>query len=262
MGNVGLRKNKVGFLDYDLSKRIVNDAHLEENLQFFAEKEKEKLKLIFIGPHGSGKTTILRQLRQIHGDQYSEEELGQFLSVIHQNLINSMKILLEQCKRLGITGRVGPQKSLETITKYSGRTEFLPENIMFAIRLLWADPVIQSVWGMRAEYQINWTVQHFHDKCVSIAQPGYLPDNSDILRCDFPTAGITRELYDIEGSPFEIYDVGRHRGEKGRASQIYDNVSAIVFVADLTEYDQYKIDNGSRKNRLVRYDNQTSYLTV
>jgi hypothetical protein len=40
---------KVAFEDYYISKRIAGDATLEENLRYYEELEKEKIKILLLG---------------------------------------------------------------------------------------------------------------------------------------------------------------------------------------------------------------------
>lgn len=180
---------KVAFEDYYISKRLAGDEQLEENLRYYEELEKEKVKILLLGTTGCGKSTFLTQLRIIHGDVYTDEELVVFLSAIHLNLITAMKILLVQAKRLSISGKIISQKSLEMIDQYSGTTSFLAVAILKAIEDLWADPIIKSVWNLRKEFSISNDSNFLLDKCGKIATPGYMPDCDDILHCYVSTTG-------------------------------------------------------------------------
>lgn len=180
---------KVSFEDYYLSKRIAGDEQLEENLKYYEELEKEKLKIILLGATCAGKSTFLRQLRVTHGDQYTDEELVVFLSAIHQNLMTSMKILILQSKILQISGNIECRKSFEVVDQYTGTTSFLSIALLTAIKELWSDPFIKSVWNLREEYGYTFDVEYLLDKCEAIATPGYMPDLTDSLCCYLPTTG-------------------------------------------------------------------------
>ena len=180
---------KVSFEDYHVSKRLASDEQLEENLRYYEELEREKLQILLLGTDGVGKSTFLRQLRMIHGDLYTEEELVEFISIVHQNLIFSMKILLQQAKSLHILGGISSRQSVETIIKHSTGAPFLSDSVLRAISLLWSDPVIKSVWNLRDEFQIDHNVCSLFDKCTAIATPGYVPQGADILHCSLPTSG-------------------------------------------------------------------------
>ncbi|CAN0405299.1 unnamed protein product, partial [Discosporangium mesarthrocarpum] len=44
--------------------------------------------------------------------------------------------------------------------------------------------------------------------------------------------------YEIDGSTFEMYDVGGQRNERKKWIHCFDDVTAVIFVAALSEYDQ------------------------
>ncbi len=56
--------------------------------------------------------------------------------------------------------------------------------------------------------------------------------------------------YDIDGSPFEIYDVGGQRNERKKWIHCFDDVTAVIFVVALSEYDQTLFED-STTNRLL-----------
>ena len=178
------------------SKRSVKDKVLEENLAYYAELEKEKVKILLLGSENCGKSTILEQLRLVYGDPYTDEELAVFLAVIHRNMLDGMKILIQQAKRLKISGRIECPHAMASIENQSFSTgQYLPTHVLQSIGKLWADRTIQMTWSTRQEYVINPTVAWFFDKCGLLATPGYLPDAADILHCYKPTQGVTSKRY-------------------------------------------------------------------
>lgn len=178
------------------SQRSVKDKVLEENLAYYAELEKEKVKILLLGSESCGKSTILEQLRLVYGDPYTEEELAIFLAVIHRNMLEGMKILIQQAKRLKISGRIECPRAMNSIESQSFNTgQYLPTHVLQSIGELWLDRTIQMTWSARQEYAINSTVSWFFDKCSQLATPGYLPDTADILHCYKPTNGVTSKRY-------------------------------------------------------------------
>ncbi|CAE7843470.1 unnamed protein product [Symbiodinium microadriaticum] len=80
--------------------------------------------------------------------------------------------------------------------------------------------------------------------------PDYLPDKDDILYSRVRTSGIVTESYNIDGSTFEMYDVGGQRNERKKWIHCFEDVTAIIFVAALSEYDQ-KLFEDATANRMV-----------
>jgi len=59
-----------------------------------------------------------------------------------------------------------------------------------------------------------------------------------MLECRIRTSGIVEERYDIDGVEFVIYDVGGQRNERKKWIHCFEDVTAVIFVAALSEYDQ------------------------
>lgn len=119
-----------------------------------------------------------------------------------------------------------------------------------AIKGLWKDPALQKTWARRSEFQIVESVKYYFNKIDEISQPDYLASDDDILYARVRTSGIVTERYMIDGTMFEMYDVGGQRNERKKWIHCFDNVTAIIFVAALSEYDQVLFEDAST-NRMI-----------
>lgn len=63
-------------------------------------------------------------------------------------------------------------------------------------------------------------------------------------------AGIVVDKYKIEGTTFEMYDVGGQRNERKKWIHCFDNVTAVIYVAALSEYNQGMFEDANT-NRYV-----------
>ena len=66
----------------------------------------------------------------------------------------------------------------------------------------------------------------------------YVASVDDLLRTRVRTSGIVEEVYTIDGVVFVMYDVGGQRNERKKWIHCFDNVTAVIFVVALSEYDQ------------------------
>ncbi len=57
--------------------------------------------LLRAGPGESGKSTVFKQMKLIYGLGFSDEEKAVFTHVVHNNIISSMRALLQACEDLG-----------------------------------------------------------------------------------------------------------------------------------------------------------------
>ena len=82
-----------------------------------------------------------------------------------------------------------------------------------------------------------------------LSSPDYLPSLNDVMRARVRTTGIVQENYCIDGSDFVMFDVGGQRNERRKWIHCFDNVTAVIFVAALSEYDQALFEDRSQ-NRM------------
>lgn len=62
--------------------------------------------------------------------------------------------------------------------------------------------------------------------------------------------GIVVDKYCINGMTFEMYDVGGQRNERKKWIHCFDNVTAVIYVAALSEYNQGMFEDATT-NRCV-----------
>jgi GTPase SAR1 family protein len=240
----------------DPEKRKKN-KELEAQMANQARQEAEKIKLLLLGAGESGKSTIFKQMKVIYGDQYSDAERKQALPTIYSNVLQAIKVLSEQAVAFNLVGQIRCKEQFDMIRAMD---ENDPINITVgdAIKALWSDPGIQAVWERRAEFQVIESVQYYFNKIDIIKMPDYLPDKDDILFSRVRTSGIVTERYNIDGTTFEMYDVGGQRNERKKWIHCFEGVTAVIFVAAVSEYDQKLFEDAST-NRMVGF---TSYILI
>jgi guanine nucleotide-binding protein G(i) subunit alpha len=78
-----------------------------------------------------------------------------------------------------------------------------------------------------------------------ISSPGWVPTDADILRSRVRTTGIQEETYIIDKVEFAMFDVGGQRNERKKWIHCFDQVTAVIFVAAISEYDQVLYEDNS-----------------
>jgi len=118
------------------------------------------------------------------------------------------------------------------------------------VKRLWEDPGVKATWDLRSEYQVVESISKFFDDVTRIAAANYVPSPADLLLARVRTSGIVVEKYVIEGNNFEMYDVGGQRNERKKWIHCFDNVTAVIFVGAISEYNQ-KLFEDTSTNRMV-----------
>ncbi len=126
----------------------------------------------------------------------------------------------------------------------------IDKEIGTAIKALWKDDGILLAWKRRAEFHIVESVKYYFNEIDRIMEDDYIATQQDMLLARVRTSGIVTEKYVIDNKNFEMYDVGGQRNERKKWIHCFDDVTAVIFVAALSEYDQVLFEDSST-NRMV-----------
>jgi guanine nucleotide-binding protein subunit alpha len=82
-----------------------------------------------------------------------------------------------------------------------------------------------------------------------IGASDFLPTDQDVLRSRVKTTGITETAFHIGDLTYRMYDVGGQRSERKKWIHCFEDVTAIIFMAAISEYDQVLVEDETT-NRL------------
>lgn len=205
-------------------------------------------KLLLLGAGESGKSTLFKQMITIYGKGYKESERKTFAPIIYNNIITAMKTLCHQVDHLEYqvdSERIAAKTWCEDDLKGD---EEIDDEIGVRILSLWSDDGIQSAYDARSKFQLTDSARYFFERLKDIKLPGYIPTQQDVLRSRVRTTGIVENGFDIDGNQFKMFDVGGQRNERKKWIHCFENVTAVIFVAAISEYDQvlYEDENTNR----------------
>lgn len=222
------------------------NKEIEKANQRAAKAEEAKVKLLLLGAGESGKSTIFKQMKVLYGTGMTDDERRMMTPVVYSNVIGAMKILIGAAKEYDHS--VQDLASMKTVEDAFDEAP-VDEAMGVAIKSLWADPGIQGAWNDRSKFQIIDSVQSYFQKIDDIAAPDYMATTDDILLARVRTSGIVEETYNIDGVDFVMYDVGGQRNERKKWIHCFENVTAVIFVAAISEYNQMLYEDQSQ-NRM------------
>ncbi|CAL8342934.1 unnamed protein product [Merluccius merluccius] len=221
---------------------------------------KRLVKILLLGAGESGKSTFLKQMRIIHGQDFDQRAKEEFRGRIYSNVIKGIRVLVDAREKLHIPwGDLANQRHGHTMMAFDTRSAMtighgMVETKVFqhylpSIRALWADQGIQQAYDRRREFQLGESVKYFLDNLEKLGKSDYLPSNQDILLARKPTKGIHEYDFEIKNMPFKIVDVGGQRSERRRWFECFDSITAILFLVSSSEYDQVLMED-RQTNRL------------
>ncbi|ESO87888.1 hypothetical protein LOTGIDRAFT_194019 [Lottia gigantea] len=230
-------------------KRI--NQEIERQLRKDKRDARRELKLLLLGTGESGKSTFIKQMRIIHGSGYSDEDKRSFIKIVYQNIFMAMNAMTRAMDTLKISYRDSANIEHATLIKqidYETVTTF-ERQFVEAIKSLWEDEGIQECYDRRREYQLTDSAKYYLDSVNRIAEPDYLPSLQDILRVRVPTTGIIEYPFDLDSIIFRMVDVGGQRSERRKWIHCFENVTSIMFLVALSEYDQVLVESDN-ENRM------------
>uniref|UniRef100_A0AAY4DK03 Guanine nucleotide-binding protein subunit alpha n=1 Tax=Denticeps clupeoides TaxID=299321 RepID=A0AAY4DK03_9TELE len=261
--------------------RRINDE-IERQLRRDKKDARRELKLLLLGTGESGKSTFIKQMRIIHGSGYSEEDKRGYTKLVYQNVFTSVQAMIRAMDTLQIPYKYEQNKTNANIVhevdveKVSG----FANPYVDAIKSLWIDPGIQECYDRRREYQLSDSTKYYLSALDRISDASYVPTQQDVLRVRVPTTGIIEYPFDLQSvifryppailnfslfnvkhpgvnfdlagksrAFFRMVDVGGQRSERRKWIHCFENVTSIMFLVALSEYDQVLVESDN-ENRM------------
>ncbi|KAL6427652.1 hypothetical protein ACFW04_008846 [Cataglyphis niger] len=194
-------------------------------------------------------------MRIIHGSGYSDEDKRGFIKLVYQNIFMAMQSMIRAMDLLKIQyGDSSNIEKAELVRSVDFETVTTFESpYVEAIKDLWADAGIQECYDRRREYQLTDSAKYYLMEIDRVAAPNYLPTEQDILRVRVPTTGIIEYPFDLEEIRFRMVDVGGQRSERRKWIHCFENVTSIIFLVALSEYDQILFESENEVIRILSY---------
>lgn len=229
------------------------DANLRSDQSF----DQSKNKLLLLGAGESGKSTLFKQMVTLYGKGYSQEDLKEATNLVYGNIITTIKTLCRESTKpeyIAKYGDVGCRESRDYVLHLK-EDQKINQEVGEHLKACWADKMIQALFANRSVHNIQLhavdSIVYFfgESRMDDIMKCDYVPSKDDHLRIRVPTTGIVKTSYDIDGNSFEMFDVGGQRSERKKWINCFDNVTAVLFVAAISEYDQVLFEEATQ-NRI------------
>jgi len=215
---------------------------IEKNLKEDGISAAKDVKLLLLGAGESGKSTIVKQMKIIHEDGFSGEDVKQYKPVVYSNTIQSLAAIVRAMDTLGIEygdkERKADAKMVCDVVSRMEDTEPFSAELLSAMMRLWGDSGIQECFNRSREYQLNDSAKYYLDSLDRIGAADYQPTEQDILRTRVKTTGIVETHFTFKNLHFRLFDVGGQRSERKKWIHCFEDVTAIIFCVALSGYDQ------------------------
>jgi len=215
--------------------------------------EATQVKLLILGTGDSGKTTWRKQMMNIHGKSFATSSVRkESAPVIIGNLIQGCQAIIKASKDLGIVLKEPAAINAADLLSSVSETTTLTPELAAAVNILMQDPAFLQTYDRRSDYQLQDCWKGFADACKDFPTwggPAWIPSVDECVRARVRTSGIIEEDFVYKGVKFRMYDAGGQRAERRKWIHCFDAVTAVIFVAASSEYDQCLFED-AKVNRL------------
>ena len=211
----------------EIDKRIKQEKSLRER----------EIKILMLGTAGSGKGTILKQMRIINLGGFSKDERQKYLYSIIHAIISLTIDLLEAIEATNYDDKelyrklmlANSQKSQEL---EDGNYQDILQDIQFFFE---GDTDKNLLENLRED---AYSLRYFVRKIGEISKKTYMPTANDILHVRVETTGIVETKFEYNKMLFRMVDVGGQKSERRKWFHCFSDVNAVLFVVDISQYNQ------------------------
>jgi len=245
-------------------ERVVDVKAEQRSQEMDRDFEKEAdvamkvLKLLLLGTGESGKSTIFKQMQILYSQEgFNDNEKAAYRAVARKNVIESLHTLINGCGKFGYKISEGPASDAAShVMKLDPLSrDFWSAEVVDDVHLLWgkdgnADPAIKATFENRSRLQLPDGAIYLFENIDRIGHPDYTPTAEDILRVRQRTSGIMEREFKIHGVDFKFLDVGGQRNERRKWIHCFEDVTAVMYLAAISEYDQVLYED-EKANRML-----------
>lgn len=229
-------------------------AQIDQSIADDARRLRRECKILLLGSGESGKSTIVKQMKIIHQNGYTVDELAMYRLTIYKNLVDCAKALVNAMQQFEIS----PESSTNLahanyILEFQvdpDPTTPLDPMLPIAAVAIWQDPCVQKVMEHQNEFYLMDSAPYFFEEAHRIGHRDYIPTESDVLRARTKTTGIYETRFSMGQLSIHMFDVGGQRSERKKWIHCFEAVTSIIFCVALSEYDQVLLEE-KNQNRMM-----------
>ncbi|PVU93978.1 hypothetical protein BB561_002914 [Smittium simulii] len=202
----------------------------------------------------SGKSTIVKQMKIMYQNGFTENERRAFVPIIHRNILESAQELAYGFKVCEISP-TNPENSnfvdnMSAVDVDSIMQVELSDYIVNGMSRLWSDPSVENLLkNTNKFYLMDSALYLFQNASRIYYDPDYIPTDNDILRSRSKTTGIIETRFPMGNKTIHMFDVGGQRSERKKWIHCFEDVTSILFCVAISEYDQVLLEE-YRHNRM------------
>ena len=221
------------------SQASENNKKIEKEIAIERKKGKTLMKILCLGTSCSGKSTILKQMRIIHLDGFDKEEKTVYCDSFLLTFVSSANELLSKLPEALLTDEIKiAQKKVEALYHISAQSLRYHADVLMEIRRFFKSSQGEEIIEKFGRgQQCGNFIKYFLDRMGSVEElHDFLPTTADILRIRVQTTGVAFTNFNHRNAQFSMIDVGGQKTERRKWIHFFDDVKAIFFVVDISNF--------------------------
>jgi len=188
----------------------------------------------------------------LYGEGFPLQTRKQIAPVVIGNLLEGTRDIISTLSNLGLKLSNDLEGSAEVVQAAGTQLPYLSPDLAAQLKKLISSDQFKTAIDRRREFQLQDCWLEFSQELLTKAGWGleeWVPSTEDCVSVRVRTSGIVEEKFVIDKITFNVFDVGGQRAERRKWIHSFDNVTAVIFVTAISEYDQVLFEDRS-KNRL------------
>jgi len=154
---------------------VRRSREIDRNLQAEKKQYRSEIKILLLGAGESGKSTFLKQMRIIHGEDFDDNARIEFRPTVYHNVMKGAKTLAKAVRNLNIPMQHDSNEEFcDILNNYKSNILDPQDFVQYVepLRALWEDSGIQQAFSRRNEFQLvrNITVDKFGYCCCTCVE--------------------------------------------------------------------------------------------
>lgn len=142
---------------------VRRSREIDRNLQAEKKQLRAEIKILLLGAGESGKSTFLKQMRIIHGEDFDDDARLTFRPTIYHNVMKGAKTLVRAMRTLNIEIQdKSNEEFCDILSNYRSSILEPQDFIQYVepLQALWNDDGIQKAFSRRNEFQLVSKITH------------------------------------------------------------------------------------------------------
>jgi len=156
----------------------------------------------------------------LHNNGFNEEKLRYNIPLLRSNTLDTIKILITACNDWSMTFQGDESPLVEQILS----SVTLTPEVAHAITVIWNSEAVKKAYLQRHRIQLpggSSTTEYFVEHAKRFAQEDFLPNVDDMLRVKSKTTGVIETTFQMNGTEFNMVDVGGQRSERKKMACLF-----------------------------------------